>query len=56
MDRATEIKYLRNRYKILMAQRKRKVITFGGLQSNHARMTAAACAQLCATVAAAMVA
>ena len=26
--------------------RKRKVITFGGLQSNHARMTAAACAQL----------
>ena len=25
---------------------KRKVITYGGLQSNHARMTAAACAQL----------
>ncbi len=29
-----------------MAQGKRKVITFGGLQSNHARMTAAACARL----------
>lgn len=29
-----------------VAQRKRKVITFGGLQSNHARMTAAACARL----------
>jgi D-cysteine desulfhydrase len=27
-------------------QRKRKVVTFGGLQSNHARMTAAACAAL----------
>ena len=25
---------------------KRKVVTYGGLQSNHARMTAAACAQL----------
>ncbi|MCP5098642.1 MAG: pyridoxal-phosphate dependent enzyme, partial [Chloroflexi bacterium] len=30
----------------VLAQRKRKVITFGGLQSNHARMTAAACAKL----------
>jgi 1-aminocyclopropane-1-carboxylate deaminase/D-cysteine desulfhydrase-like pyridoxal-dependent ACC family enzyme len=29
-----------------VAQQKRKVITFGGLQSNHARMTAAACARL----------
>ena len=29
-----------------VAQGKRKVITFGGLQSNHARMTAAACARL----------
>ena len=28
-----------------VAQQKRKVITFGGLQSNHARMTAAACAR-----------
>ncbi|MCC6606413.1 MAG: D-cysteine desulfhydrase family protein [Anaerolineae bacterium] len=30
----------------VVAQGKRKVITFGGLQSNHARMTAAACARL----------
>ena len=30
----------------VLAQRQRKVITFGGLQSNHARMTAAACAML----------
>lgn len=30
----------------VLARRKRKVITFGGLQSNHARMTAAACARL----------
>ena len=29
-----------------VAQGRRKVITFGGLQSNHARMTAAACARL----------
>ena len=29
-----------------VAQKKRKVVTFGGLQSNHARMTAAACAKL----------
>lgn len=29
-----------------VAQGKHKVITFGGLQSNHARMTAAACARL----------
>jgi len=29
-----------------VAQQKHKVITFGGLQSNHARMTAAACAGL----------
>ena len=29
-----------------VAQQKRKVVTFGGLQSNHARITAAACAQL----------
>ncbi len=29
-----------------VAQKKRKVVTFGGLQSNHARMTAAACARL----------
>lgn len=29
-----------------VAQQKRKVVTFGGLQSNHARMTAAACARL----------
>ncbi|NKQ36674.1 MAG: D-cysteine desulfhydrase family protein [Chloroflexi bacterium] len=29
-----------------LAQGKRKVATFGGLQSNHARMTAAACAGL----------
>lgn len=29
-----------------LAQGKRKVATFGGLQSNHARMTAAACAAL----------
>ena len=29
-----------------LQQKKRKVITFGGLQSNHARMTAAACAGL----------
>lgn len=29
-----------------VARGKRKVITFGGLQSNHARMTAAACARL----------
>ena len=29
-----------------VAQNKRKVITYGGLQSNHARMTAAACASL----------
>lgn len=28
------------------ARQKRKVITYGGLQSNHARMTAAACAAL----------
>ncbi|HSM54631.1 MAG TPA: pyridoxal-phosphate dependent enzyme [Candidatus Sulfomarinibacteraceae bacterium] len=28
------------------AQGRRKVITYGGLQSNHARMTAAACARL----------
>ena len=30
----------------ILQQGKRKVITFGGLQSNHARMTAAACAAL----------
>lgn len=30
----------------VLAQGKRKVITYGGLQSNHARMTAAACAAL----------
>ncbi len=30
----------------VLAQGKRKVITYGGLQSNHARMTAAACAGL----------
>ncbi len=30
----------------VLNQNKRKVITFGGLQSNHARMTAAACAKL----------
>ena len=30
----------------VLAQNKRKVITYGGLQSNHARMTAAACAAL----------
>lgn len=29
----------------IVRQRKRKVITYGGLQSNHARMTAAACAR-----------
>jgi L-cysteate sulfo-lyase len=29
-----------------MRQGKRRVVTFGGLQSNHARMTAAACAHL----------
>ncbi|HUM69768.1 MAG TPA: pyridoxal-phosphate dependent enzyme [Chloroflexota bacterium] len=29
-----------------LRQGKRKVVTFGGLQSNHARMTAAACAAL----------
>ncbi|MCL4264896.1 MAG: pyridoxal-phosphate dependent enzyme [Anaerolineae bacterium] len=29
-----------------LRQGKRKVVTFGGLQSNHARMTAAACAPL----------
>ena len=29
-----------------VAQGKQRVITFGGLQSNHARMTAAACARL----------
>ncbi|MAT96156.1 MAG: hypothetical protein CL608_03350 [Anaerolineaceae bacterium] len=29
-----------------VAQQKRRVVTFGGLQSNHARMTAAACAGL----------
>lgn len=29
-----------------VAQKKRKVVTFGGLQSNRARMTAAACAPL----------
>jgi L-cysteate sulfo-lyase len=29
-----------------LQQRRRKVVTFGGLQSNHARMTAAACAAL----------
>lgn len=28
------------------AKKKKKVVTFGGLQSNHARMTAAACAAL----------
>jgi D-cysteine desulfhydrase family pyridoxal phosphate-dependent enzyme len=30
----------------VLRQGKRKVVTFGGLQSNHARMTAAACAGL----------
>ena len=30
----------------VQSQNKRKVITYGGLQSNHARMTAAACAAL----------
>ncbi len=30
----------------VLAQGKKKVITYGGLQSNHARMTAAACAAL----------
>lgn len=30
----------------IMAQGRPKVITYGGLQSNHARMTAAACARL----------
>lgn len=30
----------------VLAQKKQKVITYGGLQSNHARMTAAACAML----------
>ena len=30
----------------ILRQGKRKVITYGGRQSNHARMTAAACAQL----------
>ena len=30
----------------VLAQKRQKVITYGGLQSNHARMTAAACAQL----------
>ncbi len=30
----------------VLAQEKRKVVTYGGLQSNHARMTAAACAAL----------
>ncbi len=30
----------------VVEQKKKKVVTFGGLQSNHARMTAAACAAL----------
>lgn len=30
----------------ILAQGRRKVVTYGGLQSNHARMTAAACAAL----------
>lgn len=30
----------------VLAQGKKKVVTYGGLQSNHARMTAAACAAL----------
>ena len=30
----------------VLAQQKRRVVTYGGLQSNHARMTAAACAAL----------
>lgn len=30
----------------VLAQDKKKVVTYGGLQSNHARMTAAACAAL----------
>lgn len=30
----------------VLRQKKRKVVTYGGLQSNHARMTAAACASL----------
>lgn len=30
----------------VLRQNKRRVVTYGGLQSNHARMTAAACAAL----------